>query len=184
MEDLYHFIQKQNKLKSLSELIGKEEDEMAQKTLYNITLERALYFGVCKKNNVENEIDHPLKIYVAGQYTPKDVSMHDAARVAHNNTVYAIDMGAMVIDKGHFPYIPHLSHFIHLYSNLSLTYDYYIKADAEWLRCCDAIFYYSRGLEHKIGESKGADNELKMAIDSGKTVFFSANEIPRYNKKV
>ena len=107
---------------------------------------------------------------------PKNASAHDAARIAHENTVNAIDYGVDVINRGHLPYIPHLSHFIHLYGKETLSYEYYTKADIEWLKDCDAILYYNP----KIGDSKGADNELKIAIDSGKTVFFTPYEIPYY----
>ena len=65
---------------------------------------------------------------------------------------------------------------MHLYGKKTLSYDYYTKADIEWLKDCDAILYY----HPVIGDSKGADNELKIAIDSGKMVFFSIDEIPKY----
>ncbi|MCL4397381.1 hypothetical protein M1494_03495 [Candidatus Parvarchaeota archaeon] len=176
MESLYNFIKKQSKLELLSEQIEKGYSEKAQKTLNEILLERTLYMGITKKNNLENEIDRALKIYIAGPYTPKNASAHDAARIAHENTVDAINFGIDTIDKGHLPYIPHLSHFMHLYGKETLSYEYYTKADIEWLNDCDAILYY-----HPITEeSKGADNELKIAIGSGKTVFFSPYEIPRH----
>ena len=176
MESLYNFLKKQSMLELLSEQIGKGNNEKAQKTLVDILFERTIYMGIQRQNNIENQIDHPLKIYIAGPYTPNNASTHDAARVAHENTVNAIDFGVAVADKGHLIYIPHLTHFIHLYGKKILSYEYYIKADSEWLKDCDAILYY----HHKIGDSKGADNELKLAIDSGKTVFFTIYEIPQY----
>lgn len=176
MESLYDFIKKQSRLRLLSKQIGEENSENAQRTLNDILLERTFYMGITKKNNLENEIDHTLKIYVAGPYTPKNASAHDAARIAHENTVNAIDYGVDVINRGHLPYIPHLSHFIHLYGKETLSYEYYTTADIEWLKDCDAILYY----HPKIGDSRGADNELKIAIDSGKIVFFTPYEIPHY----
>ncbi|MCL4376301.1 hypothetical protein M1558_02315 [Candidatus Parvarchaeota archaeon] len=176
MESFYDFLKKQSRLELLSEQIEKGNREKAQKTLIEIVLERTFYMGIQKKNNLENEIDRPLKIYIAGPYTPNNASSHDSARIAHENTVNAINFGIDAADKGHLPYIPHLSHFVHLYGKKVLSYDYYTKADIEWLKDCDAILYY----HHKIGDSKGADNELKIAIDSGKTVFFSVYDIPKY----
>ncbi len=176
MESLYDFLKKQSKLGLLSKQIGKGNNEKAQKTLVEITLERALYMGIQKESKLENQIDQPLKIYVAGPYTPKNASPHDSARIAHENTVNAIDYGIDVIDRGHLPYIPHLAHFVHIYGKKTLSYEYYTKADIEWLKDCDAILYY----HNIIGDSKGSDNELKFAIDNGKTVFFSTYEIPRY----
>ena len=176
MDSLYDFIRKQSRLGLLSEQIEKGSKERAQRTLVEIILERTFYMGIQKKSNLDNNIDRPLKIYIAGPYTPNNASPHDYARIAHENTVNAIDYGIDVVDKGHLPYIPHLSHFMHMYGKKTLSYEYYTKADIEWLKDCDAILYY----HHRIGDSKGADNELKIAIDSGKTVFFSPSEIPKY----
>lgn len=176
MESLYDFIKKQSKLELLSEQIEEGNYKKAQKTLNEIIFERTLYMGMQKKNNIKNEIDHALKVYIAGPYTPNNASLHDAARISHENTINAIDFGIDVINKGHLPYIPHLSHFIHLYGKEMLSYEYYTKADIEWLKDCDAILYY----HPKIGDSKGADNELKIAINSEKTVFFSPYEIPQH----
>lgn len=178
MDSLYEFINKEqkSKLEGLSKLIEEGKHERAQSKLMNIIFERTLYMGVLKEKGIENKIDHTMKVYVAGPYTPKETSLHEAARVAHLNTEFAIHEGMQVIDKGHFPYIPHLLHFIHLYGGKSLPYEYYADAGIEWLQACDAILYY----DGRIGKSKGADNELKIAIDSGKTVFFSIYEIPHY----
>ncbi|MGC8533146.1 MAG: DUF4406 domain-containing protein [Candidatus Parvarchaeum sp.] len=179
MESLYNFIKKQSKLELLSEQIEEGNYKKAQKTLNEIILERTVYMGAQKRDNVKNEIDHAMKVYIAGPYTQNDTDLHDAARIAHENTVNAIDFGIDVINKGHLPYIPHLSHFIHLYGKERLSYEYYTKVDIEWLKDCDAILYY----HPKIGDSKGADNELKVAINSEKTVFFSPYEIPQYTPK-
>jgi hypothetical protein len=160
-------MQNASKLQLLSALLKEGNEEKAQETLDEILITR-------KKINGDSEINHTLKIYIAGPYTPKNASMHDAAKIAHENTVNAINFGIEVIEKGHLPYIPHLSHFMHLYGKKTLSYRYYTEADIEWLHNCDAILYYG----NKIGLSKGADNELKIAIDSGKRVFFSVNEIP------
>ena len=176
MESLYDFIKKQDKLGLLSKQIEEGSNEKAQKTLVDIVFERTLYLVVQKRNNLENQIDCPLKVYIAGPYTPNNASMHDAAKIAHDNTVKAINYGIDTADKGHLPYIPHLSHFMHIYGYKALPYEYYTKADLEWLKDCDAILYYN----HDIGNSKGADNELKTAIDSGKTIFFTIYEIPKY----
>jgi hypothetical protein len=173
MKGFYKFSKKQSELELLSEHLEKGDKEKAQETLVKIINECASYM---KKNNLENEIDRPLRIYIAGPYTPNNASAHDYARIAHENTVNAINFGIDTIDRGHIPYIPHLSHFVHLYGKKTLSYDYYTKADIEWLKDCDAILYY----HPVIGDSKGADNELKIAIDSGKMVFFSINEIPKY----
>lgn len=111
----------------------------------------------------------PLKIYVAAPYTPDTCDIHDAARIAHKNTLTAIRIGIELIKKGHYPFIPHLSHFIHLESDEPLSRDYYCGADYVWLECCDALFY--------VASSKGADAELNFAIGRGMLIFKSLDEV-------
>ena len=159
-------------LKALSAALGSGDKRSAQYVLDKLLEERQELI----KNGKEQEIGHELKVYVAGPYTPHGASLHDAARFAHENTVMAINVGTEVITRGHQVYIPHLSHFVHLYGSKTLSYKYYTEADIVWLGLCDAILYYN----HKVGESSGADNELKLAIESGKQVFFFVDEIPVY----
>lgn len=156
----------QNKLKLLSLALGSDDAGNSQTMLDEILSDRKSLYG--------KEVPFPLKIYVAGPYTPYGASSHDAARMAHENTISAINVGVGVVEKGHFPYIPHLSHFMHLYGRKSLSYKYYTEADTAWLLGCDAILYY----HHRIGVSKGADKELKIAIDTKKRIFFSLEELP------
>jgi hypothetical protein len=54
----------------------------------------------------------PLKIHVAGPYTPSNPNLYDAARTGHKNTMEAIRAGIKLRKKGHIPFIPHLTHFI------------------------------------------------------------------------
>ncbi|MGA2790288.1 MAG: DUF1937 family protein [Candidatus Bathyarchaeia archaeon] len=112
-----------------------------------------------------------LKIYVAGPYTPANSDPHDAARVAHQNTLKAIRAGIQVIEKGHVPFIPHLTHFIHLETKKPLPAQFYYAYDKVWLEFCDAFLY--------LGGSKGADKELQLAKKLGLRIFRSTKEIPR-----
>ena len=113
-----------------------------------------------------------LKIYVAGPYTPRDADIHDAVRVAHQNTIKAIKAGIKIIEKGHIPFIPHLTHFIHLETENPLPVEFYYWYDMAWLEHCDALLY--------LGKSKGADKELEWARQHGLRIFFSIDEIPPY----
>src|SRR5437899_174736 len=47
--------------------------------------------------NSDTKNIHRLKIYIAGPYTPSNSDIHDAARVAHKNTMEAIKAGIAVI---------------------------------------------------------------------------------------
>jgi hypothetical protein len=112
----------------------------------------------------------PLKIYVAGPYTPVNTSLHNAAQVAHANTKAAIQAGIELIQKGHIPFVPHLTHFLHLESEEPFPASFYYEYDMVWLGFCDALYY--------IGSSNGADRELKWAEDNGLLIFRDIKEVP------
>jgi hypothetical protein len=113
-------------------------------------------------------IERALKIYIAGPYT---------ARTAKNrlaNVNLAIDAGIALFLKGHFPYIPHLTHFVDtraLQTRKALRWEDYLRWDLVWLRECDALLL--------LGHSRGADLELREAKRLRKSVFLSIDEIQR-----
>jgi len=115
-----------------------------------------------------------LKIYVAGPYTPSTTDGHDAPRIAHKNTLKAIKAGIAIIEKGHIPFIPHLTHFIHLETERPLPAEFYYEYDMEWLQYCDALLY--------LGKSRGADRELEWAKRHGLKIFWSVKDIPALKK--
>ncbi len=116
-----------------------------------------------------------MKIYVAGPYTPTGVSLHDAAWLAHKNTVRAIRAGIRIIRKGHVPFIPHLTHYIHLETDSPLPASFYRRYDLTWLRYCDAVFF--------LGPSIGANKERKWAEQHGLRIFHNISEIPTVRRK-
>ncbi|HEX8458366.1 MAG TPA: DUF4406 domain-containing protein [Pyrinomonadaceae bacterium] len=112
----------------------------------------------------------PLKIYIAGPYTAETAEQ----RLANVNV--AIDAGLAVYFKGHFPYVPHLTHFVDERANdtgLTMKWEDYIRWDLPWVRACDALLY--------LRSSRGADLELQAAKDTGKAIFYSIEEIPVAN---
>lgn len=115
-----------------------------------------------------------LKIYIAGPYTPVNTDQHDAPRIVHKNVIKAIRAGIKVIKKGHIPFIPHLTHFIHLETEEPLSKEFYYEYDLEWLKLCDAFLY--------LDSSEGADKELQIAETLGLKIFNSIDEIPEYHK--
>ena len=117
-----------------------------------------------------------LSVYVAGAYTPETKDLHDASRIAHINTKKAIRAGIEIIKLGHYPYIPHLAHYIFL----EMEHDeakgrqanFWYEYDMAWLDKCDALFYLSK--------SKGADAELEYAKKTNKLIFYSIEDMKNY----
>jgi hypothetical protein len=108
-----------------------------------------------------------LKIYVAGPYSASsDVEIQ-------NNVNKAIDVGLVLWKKGHYPYIPHLTHFVDVRAKengVPMKWEDYIEWDRVWLETCDALLF--------LGGSNGAKLELEYARKMGKTIFFSVNSVP------
>lgn len=99
-----------------------------------------------------------MRVYVAGPYTQGDV----AANVRN-----AILAGDALLEAGHAPYIPHLSHFQHLLC--PREYEVWMRLDFVWLRACEALVRLP-------GTSAGADREVAEARRLGLPVFFSMEE--------
>lgn len=106
-----------------------------------------------------------MKIYIAGPYTKGDVGQ---------NVRTAIMDGDYVSRLGHFPFIPHLTHFWHLV--LPHEYQFWLDQDIEWLKICDAVLRLD-------GESAGADKEVELAKSLGKPIYYSVFEIPQAEEK-
>lgn len=107
-----------------------------------------------------------LRIYIAGPYSAKTPEQ------TLKNVEAAMDAGIRLYSKGHFPYIPHLTHFIDIRASkigVVLKWEDYIKWDMAWLSMCDAVLY--------LGSSRGADYELQAANAMGKSVFYSVDDV-------
>lgn len=103
-----------------------------------------------------------MRIYVAGPYTKGDVV---------ENVRNAIVIGHHLRRLGHLPYVPHLSHFWHFL--IPQKIEYWYKLDMEWLEVCEAVFRIG-------GESTGADMEVQRAQELGLPVFYSLEDLQRY----
>lgn len=102
------------------------------------------------------------KIYIASPYTIGDQAL---------NVREQILTGHKLMKLGFCPYIPELHHFVHLLC--PLEYDEIMDLDLQWLDSCDCVFRLP-------GESKGADIEVKYALDNNKKVFYSMIELIDY----
>ena len=99
-----------------------------------------------------------MKVYIAGPYTQGDVAV---------NVRQAMMAGLEVMRYGHYPFIPHLFHFVHLVS--PQDYSTWIELDLEFLPTCDALLRLP-------GPSKGADAEVIEARKLGMPVYASMAE--------
>ena len=118
----------------------------------------------------------PLRIYIAGPYTPRNCSLHDAARQAQKNVDLAIDIGNQLIELGCYIFVPHLSHYMHLRQ--------YIPVDPNWWYLEDNTFldYWANAIFY-ISSSKGADEELERAKKLGLLIFYNLGEVKEYLEK-
>lgn len=108
-----------------------------------------------------------MKIYVAGPYTGPTLEEIE------QNVRRAMEAGLRIWKKGHFPYIPHLTHWPDILAReLDIGMDWvdYMNWHAPWVDHCDALFL--------LAKSKGALLESNRAREEGKIVFHSLDEIP------
>lgn len=111
--------------------------------------------------------DNFLKIYIAGPYSA------ESEQEKEKNANSAIDVALALFQKGHFPYAPHLTHWVDKRakeSSIIMKWPDWMKWHNVWLEKCDALLYLSA--------SKGADIELKKAKELGKLIFYSIDDIP------
>ena len=108
----------------------------------------------------------PMHIYIAGPYSGNSIEK------VEGNVTTAIMVAIEVLKKGHYPYVPHLTHFVDKVKQTSLTLllEDHLDWGLAWLDKCDALLY--------IGSSRGADIELEYALSKGKKVFRSIEEVP------
>ncbi len=104
------------------------------------------------------------RIYVAGPYSA------DNPRSTQLNVNKAISVGCELIKKGYAPFIPHLCYYICLHPAGNFEYETWTKYGSVWLRQCEAFFY--------IGQSPGADEEYKEAIEMGIPIYTDIKDVP------
>lgn len=87
----------------------------------------------------------PLVIYISSPYTVGDVGA---------NVSRQIEAAHRIMDMGHAPIVPLLSHFLHIHRQR--PYEDWMQADLATVRACDIVLRLP-------GESKGADREVEQA---------------------
>lgn len=102
-----------------------------------------------------------MKIYVAGPYTQGSESQNI------QNAVVAADI---LWDKGHTPFIPHMSHFWEMVGK-GKSYEDWMQWCLVWVAACGAVYRLP-------GESKGADREVLLAETLDIPVYYTLEEVP------
>jgi len=102
-----------------------------------------------------------MKVYIAAPYTQGDVAInvHRVIRVADE-----------LLEMGHSPFIPHLTHFWHLIT--PQPWSTWLRLDLEFLAVCDCVL-------RLYGNSIGADAEVEEAERLGIPVYYSIEGIQR-----
>lgn len=111
---------------------------------------------------ISNEIKEILK-------NPNADDIHNIPNKMMKNILKAIKIGEKIIEKGHFPFIPHLSAFMYMFIDKCFPMEFWYRYDLEILDRCDAILI--------IGESEGTRIEEHHAYLKGMKIFRSLDEI-------
>ncbi len=106
-----------------------------------------------------------MRIYIAGPYTQGDVAV---------NVRNAVLAANEVLDAGHTPFVPHLTHLWHLIT--PRPYEDWLCLDIKWLKICDVVIRLP-------GESAGADEEVAVAERLNIPVFGSVAEFLDFVKE-
>jgi hypothetical protein len=115
--------------------------------------------------NVGKALGKSMHIYIAGPYS-------GSLREVKKNIKRAVFAGVEMIRRGHYPYIPHLTHYVDQLkgSKITLEWEDHLDWGLAWLDRCDALLY--------LGSSRGTEIELNHALNQGKLVFRSIDEVP------
>ena len=91
------------------------------------------------------------RIYVAAPYSSKCYELHSVPREVQQNVDRAIAAGNVIHDKGHYAFVPHITHYTFL--------DHWATS-----------FLY-------LAPSYGADEELDRAKKLGLKIYYNLDEI-------
>ena len=119
----------------------------------------------------------PLRIYVAGPFSATTTNTHAALQEVAHNVDRAIGVAVALIEKGHYPFVPHLSLYVHTNPACKADLgDWWYRFDNTFIdQWAEALFY--------IAPSRGADAELARAEKRGLRIFRCLDEVPRVSAK-
>ena len=105
------------------------------------------------------------RIYIAGPYSGPTIWD------VQQNVNQAKIMASNIIDLGHAPFCPHLSHYIEV--KFPKPYLTWLEIDNEFVKVCDALIRIP-------GASSGSDKEVALAESLGIPVFFELQDLIEY----
>lgn len=108
----------------------------------------------------------PLLIYIASAYRIGDVA---------DNVAVSMNAGHLIMDMGHAPIVPLLTHFMHIHRRRA--YQDWMAVDFIVIPRCDALVRLE-------GESKGADQEVQLAIDNDIPVLYGLQNLVTWLQKL
>ena len=104
----------------------------------------------------------PQMLYIAGPYSDEDDD------VVVQNVNKALDAGARIAAKGHYPFVPHDGRFMALGSGQSEAF--WVDRGLRYLVNCDGLV--------AIGDSPGTRLEIEEAMEHGLPVYDGVDEVP------
>jgi len=118
-------------------------------------------------------MDEPLRIFVAGPYCAYNCDPHLATQVTQRNLDTAIWIANRIIDRGHYAFVPHLTHYLHIHNSCRVDRkDWYCEYDNTFLDLwANALFL--------IAPSPGSNKELERAVQRGYLIFNHVDDIPK-----
>lgn len=108
-----------------------------------------------------------MRIYVSGPYSAPT----STGKLA--NVRKAIAVAIALRNLGHYPFIPHLTHYLDemvQHCGLEFSYESYMEWDQAFQDTCEGFYY--------MEPSPGADRELAHARNIGQQIFMTLDEVP------
>lgn len=106
-----------------------------------------------------------MRIFICGPYSG---SVEEARR----NVCRAMDVATALMRLGHEPFVPHLSHVLHLHQverGEDFLYERCMQWTMAWLEQCDALYF--------IDHSPGSDRELARARELKIPIYLNLAEV-------
>jgi len=110
----------------------------------------------------------PLVVYIAGAYSA------DTVLGVFANMRRGLQKASLILEAGHFPFVPWCDFLIHMQMQLTLEQCY--EWSMAFLERCDCVYVLQDG----AAGSKGTQEEMRRASEIGIPVFFALHELRKF----